>query len=362
LDAYYDGISQPIDITQLAVPGYNPYKGMPTSFTTPPLPGSDYQADPNNNITKAVSLHPDVILVNYPTNAFDVLTIGQIMFAFRTIRDSGVKAGIPVFITTSQPRQSNAFVDFSARQKLKEVRDSVLMEFGTRAINFWDGIADPSTYEILPAYNADNTHLNDAGHDILFQRVRDANIFAATALPVKLRAFNAVQQQSQVNISWTVTDELPGTRYEVQRSTDGSSFQSIYTTTCANAAANHSYNATDATAVAGINFYRLRITEDAHSFYSQVVRLALAKQKLSLKSFSVDALRRQLVVKLDASETVRMQLNLINSSGQLVQKNWQLLQPGENRLSFPLTMPAGTYWAEVIAEQQKIFTKGFRVY
>ncbi|HYC27326.1 MAG TPA: hypothetical protein VEB42_00905, partial [Chitinophagaceae bacterium] len=230
-------------------------------------------------------------------------------------------------------------------------------------INFWDGLADPSTYEILSAYNADNTHLNDAGHDILFQRVRDANIFAASTLPVKLHSFNASPQQSQVNIRWTITDELPGARYEVQRSSNGTHFKTIHTITSSTSAASRTYNSTDPNAVSGIYYYRLKVTEEARSFYSQVVKLALGKIKLSLKSFSVDASRKELVLKLDATETVRMQLNFINSNGQLVQKNMQLLQPGENRLSFPLnTMPAGTYWAEAISDQQKIFTKGFRVY
>ena len=96
LDAYYDGIGQPIDIVQLAIGGYNPYKGMPSSYVPSGLPPGDFTPDPNFNITKALTLNPNVILVNYPTNGFDVLSIGQIMYAFRTIRDSGVKAGVPV--------------------------------------------------------------------------------------------------------------------------------------------------------------------------------------------------------------------------------------------------------------------------
>lgn len=362
LDAYFDGIGRPIDIVQLAVGGYNPYKGMPTSYTPSGLPGPyDYNPDPNNNITKAVSLNPDAILVNYPTNAFDALTIGQIMYALRTIRDSGAKAGIPVFITTSQPRNAAPFDTFAARQKLKEVRDSVLAQFGNHAINFWDGLADPTTYEIIPTYNADNIHLNDAGHDILFQRVRDSPVFVAELLPVKLRSFNATQQQGAVNISWTVADEEPGTRYELQRSADGANFKTIQTFTSANASANRSYNATDPGAAAGINYYRLKVVENAKTFFSQVVKLSLAKNKLSLKTFSVDG--AQLVIKLNAAENIHLQLNFLNSTGQLVQKNTQLLQPGENRVSFSLNnLPAGTYWAEAIADKQKIFTKGFRVY
>lgn len=365
LDAYYNGVNHPVnvDIVQLAVGGHNVYRGMPSSYTPPALPGTHtYTPDPNNNITKALTLDPDVILVNYPTNAFEVLTIGQIMFAFRTIRDSGVKAGVPVFITTSQPRQAAPEFDApSERLILKEVRDSILAQFGTTAVNFFDDVAD-ATYQILPAYNADNIHLNSAGHQLLFDAVVDANIFAASVLPVKLRSFNVTHQQAQVNISWSVNDEVPGTRYEVQRSTDGANYKTFHTITSSNSAASRSYNATDAEAVSGIFYYRLKVVEQAKSFYSQVVKLSL-KNKLALKSFSVDADRKQLVMKLNASESVRVQFNFVSSTGQLVNKITHTMQPGENRLAIPLNnMPAGTYWADAIADQQKIFTKGFRVY
>lgn len=366
LDAYYNGINNPVnaEIIQLAVGGHNVYRGMPSSYTPSGLPGSyNYNPDVNNNITRALTLDPDVILVNYPSNAFDVLTIGQIMYAFRTIRDSGVKAGVPVFITTSQPRQNpTEFDDLAERARLKEVRDSILLQFGTTAVNFWDGIADPTTYQILPAYNSDNIHLNNAGHQILFERVRDANIFAASVLPVKLRSFNATHQQGQVNISWSVNDEMPGTRYEAQRSTDGVGYKTFHTVTSSSAATNRSYSATDADAVSGIFYYRLKVVEQAKTFYSHVVKIAL-KNKLALKSFSVDADRKQLVMKLNASETVRVQFNFVSSTGQLVSKATHTLQQGENRLAIPLTnIPAGNYWADAIADQQKIFTKGFRVY
>ena len=368
LDAYYNGINNPVnvDIVQLAIGGYNVYRGMPSSYTPPPLPGPyTYTPDPNVNITKALSLNPDVILVNYPTNAFDVLDIHQIMFAFRTIRDSGVKAGVPVFITTSQPRHAGPEFDtYVERLILKEVRDSILAQFGTAAVNFWDnGLADPATYEILPAVDDGfHIHLNDAGHQILFERVRDANIFAASVLPVKLRSFSATHQQAQVNINWTVNDELPGTRYEVQRSTDGINYQTFHAATSGSAAASRSYNATDANAVSGIFYYRLKVVEQARSFYSQAVKL-LVKNKLALKSFSVDPAQKQLVIKINAAETMKVQFNLVNSSGQVISKNTQVIQPGENRFAIALNnMPAGTYWADAIADQQKIFTKGFRVY
>ncbi|MGB8190624.1 MAG: SGNH/GDSL hydrolase family protein [Chitinophagaceae bacterium] len=358
LDAYYDGIAQPIDIFQLAVGGYTVYKGMPSSFIGP---WPNLQPDPNNNITKALSFNPDVVLVNYPTNGFDTLRVDSVMRCFRTIRDSANALGKVCFITTTQPRHGFPFNTMAARIKLKELRDSILLQFGYFSIDFWDGLADPVTYEILPAYNSgDNIHLNDAGHDILFQRVRNKNMFAV-ALPVKLKAFAAKQQQENVSITWTVTDETAGTSYEVQRSQDGLSYQTIQTIDGAGSPASRSYQAIDQSVVSNLYYYRLRINEAGRTFYSQVIKLFTGKNKIAIKSFFTDA-SRQLVVKLATPEPLRVQFNFMSSAGTIVHKSTRLLQAGDNRISFSFNnLPAGTYWAECVSDDGKIFTKPFQL-
>lgn len=358
LDAYYEGLGQPTDIFQLAVGGYTVYKGMPSSFVGP---SPNLQPDVNNNITRALSLNPQVVLVNYPSNGYDTLRIDSIMRCLRTIRDSANAAGKTCYITTTQPRHAFPFNTQTVRNKLKELRDSILLQFGYFAINFFDGLADPVTYSILPAYDAgDGIHLNNAGHDILFQRVRDKNIFAVS-LPIKLKAFNAKQQQEKVSISWTVADETAGAVYEVQRSSDGLNFQTIHTLTAASAAASRNYQVVDQAAVATTIYYRLRITENGKSFISNVIKLVAGRNKLSLSGFFVDP-AKQLVVKLFSPGNGQVQINFINGSGMLVKKNIHPVQAGENRLVFSLnTFPAGTYWAECSEEGERVFTKAFRV-
>ena len=59
-----DGIDT--NIVNLAVPGTNTYKAMPTGYIPPPLRD---QPDPNMNITKALTYNPHIIIVNFPSNA-----------------------------------------------------------------------------------------------------------------------------------------------------------------------------------------------------------------------------------------------------------------------------------------------------
>ncbi|HEY0678051.1 MAG TPA: SGNH/GDSL hydrolase family protein [Chitinophagaceae bacterium] len=356
LDAYYDGIGQPIDIFQLAVGGYTVYKGMPSSFTGP---WPNLQPDINNNITKALSFNPNVVLVNYPSNGYDTLRVDSIMRCYRTIRDSANALGKPCFITTTQPRHAFPFNNLTVRQKLKELRDSIMLQFGYFAIDFWTGIADPTTYEILPAYNSgDNIHLNDAGHDILFTRVRDKNIFGVV-LPVKLVSFNAATQQDMISISWSVADETAGTSYEIQRSGDAINFETVKTITAGANAASRKYESFDKSP-AGITYYRLKVTENGKVFYSAIVKVVSGKGTLSFNSLTVDPLSNQLVMKLTAAENSRVNINFINNIGMRLSSSTLVLHPGTNRLIFPLhDFPAGTYWTQCIADDKQVFTKGF---
>lgn len=357
LDAYQDAIAQPMDLFQLAVGGYTVYKGMPTGFVGP---WPNLQPDVNNNVTRALSFAPDVVLVNYPSNGYDTLTIDSIMRCLRTIRDGVIAAGKRCFITTTQPRHTFPFNTLAVREKLRTIRDSILVQFGYYAINFWDGLADPTTLTILPAYDVgDGIHLNDAGHNILFQRVRDKNMFSA-ALPVKLASFTAKLEGEQVNVSWSVENELPGTKYEVQRCSNGMSYESIYTVTSANAASKRHYETIDNTIVTGWYYYRLRISENGKVSFAPVVKVSGGKNKVALKSISADPLRRDLVIKLAASESMRVRFNFRNSAGVLVRKTDYVLQPGENRIVLSInSLARGIYWAECISDKSRIFTRPF---
>lgn len=360
LDAYQDGIGQPMDLFQLAVGGYTVYKGMPSWFVGP---WPNLQPDVNNNVTRALSFTPDVVLVNYPTNGYDTLRVDSIMRCFRTIRAEVTAQGKTCYITTTQPRHAFPFNNMAVREKLRELRDSILLQFGYFAIDFWDGLADPTTLQILPAFDSgDGIHLNDAGHNILFQKVRDKNMFNIQ-LPVKLTAFTARLQQDQVTVSWSVADELPGARYEVQRSLDGVSFNTIHSVTSAASASKNSYTAMDRSIISGTHYYRLQITENGKTFLSQVVKVSGGKNKVALQNFSMDPLRQQVVIRISAAEGRRVQFNFMSSSGVLVRRSVHVLQPGDNRIAFPVSnLAGGIYWTECISDETRIFTKAFRTY
>jgi lysophospholipase L1-like esterase len=167
---YLQAINPLNQVTNLAIGGTTTYHIMPNWFTAP---SGRPATNPSNNVTEAINLGADAIIVNMPSNdAANNFDLNEQMFNFITIFNSADSAGIPVWICTPQPR------NFSAAQKAIQlsVRDSVFSYFGNYAIDFWTNMAD-TNHDILAQYNSgDGVHLNDAGHFILNNLVIGENI------------------------------------------------------------------------------------------------------------------------------------------------------------------------------------------
>ncbi len=73
LNYYYNNLGILLTVHNLAVGGFNCYKGLPTSYSTihhrafVMLRSTSH----DNNVTKALSFNPNIVLVNYPTNNYN---------------------------------------------------------------------------------------------------------------------------------------------------------------------------------------------------------------------------------------------------------------------------------------------------
>jgi hypothetical protein len=165
---YLGTILESYEVVNLAVGGYTTFNIMP-SGTTPPSPYniSKYQPVTTNNISYALALSPNLIIINMPTNdCADYIPVSQQIANYNRVLQDADYAGVPVWITTTQPRN----LDDAGRALLISMRDATWSNYPSRTIDFWTGLAS-STGTILPAYDYDGTHVNNAGHEILFERV-----------------------------------------------------------------------------------------------------------------------------------------------------------------------------------------------
>lgn len=161
-------------VINLAQGGYNTWRLMPDYFTPP---SGRPNPDTLRNISHALRQNPDAIIINLPSNDAAIGTgLNEQMTNFIHIDSLAASQNVPLWVCTTQPRNFST----SQIQIQLDVRDSILSYFGPRAIDFWTGLAN-SQNTILAQYNSgDGTHVNDAGHRLLWQEV------LAEALPDSL--------------------------------------------------------------------------------------------------------------------------------------------------------------------------------
>ena len=173
---YLEGVDARFDVLNLARGGYSTFHLAPAGTTAPDhIRGAP---DPRRNIDAALARDPDAIVINLPSNdaAYGVDTATQLA-NFAAMVERADAAGVPVWITTTQPRAFDP--EWIAVQQ--EVRDAILATYGDRAIDFWTGFAADDGAQAQRWDSGDDVHYNDPAHRIFFERVRDAGV-AATVL------------------------------------------------------------------------------------------------------------------------------------------------------------------------------------
>jgi len=163
---YVKGLDSTAYVMNLGVGGYTTYDIMPSDYVAP---AGRPAAKVNNNITMALTYQPSAIIINMPSNdATNSYTVAEQMANFRLLNNLAAANGVPVWATTTQPRN---FADDARRENLMIVRDSILAYFGTRAMNVFTELAEANG-TIKPIYNSgDGIHLNNAGHRHIFEQV-----------------------------------------------------------------------------------------------------------------------------------------------------------------------------------------------
>ncbi len=110
-------------------------------------------------------------------------------------------------------------------------------------------------------------------------------------LPVQLLSFNGEKEKEGNFLSWSTASEINNDRFELERSYDGTSFESIYSVSGKGsqyAGANYAFY--DDHFSKGVIYYRLKqVDNDGATSYSKIISLQ-DKQNISITKFSENAL------------------------------------------------------------------------
>jgi hypothetical protein len=181
------------------------------------------------------------------------------------------------------------------------------------------------------------------GISIITLRVEDCGI----PLKTDLLSFNGKLVADRGNLYWTTSREDVQITFEIERSTDGSNFTRIGSLTSHNnfEAEVNSYSFIDPEPVSGKVSYRIIMKEPSGSSkYSRIIQLAITGQQFGLSNV-INPFNSSLDFDIAVQNDSRIEVDLVDMFGKVVQKNSYLVRAGTNALSLPNTsvLPAGTY-------------------
>ncbi len=110
------------------------------------------------------------------------------------------------------------------------------------------------------------------------------SLTTAAVLPIKLSGFAVNRDDKKIKIEWATTSEQNNDRFEVQRSSDGRTWQIIASVQGnGTTSASNTYRVYDESPLNGINYYVIRQYDaDGHSYLSDVRFLRMIKEGASL--------------------------------------------------------------------------------
>jgi Secretion system C-terminal sorting domain len=102
----------------------------------------------------------------------------------------------------------------------------------------------------------------------------DTVTVSGVVTPLKLLSFDAYKNQNTVLLKWKTTNEVNTAYFDVERSSNGTTFDKIGKVNALNIAGNNNYLLQDDQPNKGINFYRLRQVDlDGRFTYSTIIKV-----------------------------------------------------------------------------------------
>lgn len=169
-DTYLTEMDTRYDVINLALGGFATYNILPTG--TPIPAGVNRTIDVARNITHAMTLDPDGIIINMPSNdAASGYPVADQIYNYSLISNVTTTANVPLWVTTPQPR--NFGTNTTNLNIQLDMIPATYNAFGTNnTVDFWTGLVVANNNGILPQYDSgDGIHMNTAGHQILFDRI-----------------------------------------------------------------------------------------------------------------------------------------------------------------------------------------------
>jgi hypothetical protein len=220
---------------------------------------------------------------------------------------------------------------------------------------------DPTTVEVGPI-----TGTNDAPNisrmvlrqgsaanaaTLVVDGLRVGRPWSGNFLPVKYTSFTATKQATSNLLKWSTASESNNSHFEVQRSVDGKSFETI-TRVKGNGTTNkvHAYTYQDVAApVAKTVYYRLKQVDfDGKSELSKTVSVVNIQAQNGINATLPNPFANELSIGVQATTSGVAQIELMDMIGKLHHSSTEALTAGANTIDINTTnVPDGIYFVRV---------------
>jgi len=171
-----------------------------------------------------------------------------------------------------------------------------------------------------------------------------------STVPVRLLQFNGRVENGIVYLNWNTSQEINNSHFDVERSSNGTSFEKIGTVSALGGISNaYSFNDTKA---GNVNFYRLKqVDKNGTSTYSKTVLIRGDLDKIVAK-VSPNPFNGSVNVSFQSAKAETVTIRLYSQTGQLVKQQSTKINTGINTVNLGdlNTLPAGNYTLELRGE------------
>lgn len=181
-------------------------------------------------------------------------------------------------------------------------------------------------------------------------------------LPLQIEAPEAIAEENgDIKIHWKADDITAGTKFSLQRSTDGSTFTNLYVTTENNNQVSQRYTFTDNTVPGSIQKIYYRVEAEEPNGTKQVSRVITVNRKITLRlNIEKIAVRGSLVQAIVQTPSRGSYTMVVySSSGILMHRQQLLLDAGSQSVPVSLHKPGKGMYVLSIAGTNGVVSRPF---
>lgn len=183
-------------------------------------------------------------------------------------------------------------------------------------------------------------------------------------LPVILTDFSAkAADKTSVLLQWKTSSEINSDYFIVERSNNAQSFSEGSRIAATGAASTGAaYRHTDHFPENGVNFYRLKMVDkDGQFAYSKVINVTMKNVVENAVAISFASLKSdQLLLSINSGKGQPAALNILDANGKRIYSASLSLNKGMNRISKPIHLSSGVYYANLTTGNEKVSTAFIR--